>query len=151
MALNTELIKELREKTGAGIMDAKQALEESGQDMAQAEEWLKQKGLASAAKKGDRETKQGLVETYIHNGRIGAMVEVNCETDFVAKTEDFQTLAKNIAFQVVSMDPETVEELLKQDFIKDPSTSIEDLIKAAIAKLGENIVVGRFVRYELGA
>lgn len=151
MALNTELIKELREKTGAGIMDAKQALEESGQDMKAAEEWLKQKGLASAAKKGDRVAKQGLIETYIHNGRIGAMVEVNCETDFVAKTEDFRMLAKNIAFQIVSMDPETVEALLEQDFIKDPSITIGDMIKAGIAKMGENIVISRFDRYELGA
>ena len=150
MALNTDQIKELRTKTGAGVMDAKQALEEANGDMAKAEEWLKQKGLASAAKKGDRETTQGLVESYIHNGRIGALVEVNCETDFVAKTEDFQALAKDVAMQVAAMGPENVEELLEQEFIKDPSHKISDLVKGAIAKVGENIVIGRFTRFELG-
>ncbi len=151
MAVNTELIKELREKTRAGVMDVKQALEESDGDMAKAEAWLKQKGLASAAKKGDRETGQGLIEAYIHNGRIGALVEVNCETDFVAKTEDFQTLAKDVAMQVAAIGAENVEELLEQEFIKDPSHKISDLVKGAIAKLGENIVIGRFTRYELGS
>lgn len=150
MAINTELIKELREKTRAGVMDVKQALEESNGDVAKAEEWLKQKGLASAAKKGDRETSQGLIASYIHNGRIGALVEVNCETDFVAKTEDFQELANNVAMQVAAMDPENVEALLEQEFIKDPSHTIADLVKGAIAKLGENINIGRFTRYELG-
>src|SRR5690606_19119990 len=143
-------IKELRQKTRAGVMDVKQALEESNGDMAKAEEWLKQKGLASAAKKGDRETSQGVIATYIHNGRIGAMVEVNCETDFVAKTDDFQNLSQDIAMQVAAMDPENIEALLEQEFIKDPSHKISDLVKGAIAKLGENIVIGRFVRYELG-
>lgn len=151
MALNTQQIKELREKTSAGVMDVKQALEESNGDMAKAEEWLKQKGLASAAKKGDRETSQGVITTYIHNGRIGSLVEVNCETDFVAKTEDFQELANNIAMQVAAMDPENIEALLEQEFIKDPSHTIADLVKGAIAKLGENIVIGRFTRYELGS
>ncbi len=151
MPLNTDLIKELRAKTGAGIMDAKNALEQSNNDMAKAEDWLKEKGLASAAKKADRETSQGVIEAYLHNGRIGAMVEVNCETDFVAKTEDFQQLCRNIAMQVAAMSPEDVEALMEQEFIKDPSQKISDLVKAAIAKLGENIVIGRFVRYELGA
>ena len=97
MALNTEQIKELRAKTGAGVMDAKNALEESNGDVAKAEQWLKKKGLASAAKKSERETKQGLIDAYVHNGRIGALVEVNCETDFVARTEDFQNLCHDIA------------------------------------------------------
>lgn len=151
MAINTEQIKELREKTRAGVMDVKQALEESNGDMAKAEEWLKQKGLASAAKKGDRETSQGVVTSYIHNGRIGALVEVNCETDFVAKTEDFQVLASNIAMQVAAMEPENVEALMEQEFIKDPSQTIADLVKGSIAKLGENINISRFTRYELGS
>lgn len=151
MAINTEQIKELREKTSAGVMDVKQALEESNGDMAKAEEWLKQKGLASAAKKGDREASQGLVETYVHNGRIGVLVEVNCETDFVAKTDDFKALAKDVAMQIAAMNPENVEALLEQEFIKDSSQTISDLVKGAIAKMGENVVVRRFERYELGA
>lgn len=151
MPLNTDQIKELRSKTGAGVMDAKNALEQSGGDLNKAEEWLKQKGLASAAKKSERETKQGLVDAYIHNGRIGVLLEVNCETDFVARTEDFKQLCHDIALQIASMDPATVEELLGQDFIKNPSETIQDLVKGAIAKLGENIVVSRFTRYEVGA
>jgi elongation factor Ts len=151
MAMNMDDIKALREKTGAGVMDAKNALEASSGDMAGAEEWLKQKGLASAAKKSDRETGAGLIDTYIHNGRIGVMAEVNCETDFVARTDDFKGLCHDLCLQIASMSPESVDELLGQDFIKNPSNTINDLVKGAIAKLGENIVVRRFVRYELGA
>lgn len=151
MPINTEDIKKLRDKTGAGVMDVKQALDESGNDLAKAEEWLKQKGLASAAKKSDREAKQGLVDAYIHNGRIGVLVEINCETDFVARTDDFKQLCHDVALQIASMNPESVEELLDQEFIKNPSDKISDLVKAAIAKLGENILIGRFTRYELGA
>jgi elongation factor Ts len=150
MAINMELIKELRAKTGAGVMDAKVALEEANGDMAQAEEWLKQKGINSAAKKSDRVTKQGLIDAYIHNGRIGVMIEVNCETDFVARTDDFKQLCHDLALQVASMNPESVEALLDQEFIKNPSTKIVDLVKSAIAKVGENIVVARFTRFELG-
>ena len=150
MALNTEQIKELRAKTGAGVMDAKNALEESNGDVAKAEQWLKKKGLASAAKESERETKQGLIDAYVHNGRIGALVEVNCETDFVARTEDFQNLCHDIALQVASMNPENVEELLKQDSIKHSSQTIQDMVTATIAKLGENIVISRFTRFELG-
>ena len=151
MALNTDQIKELREKTGAGVMDVKNALESTEGDMVKAEEWLKQKGLASAAKKSERETKQGLIEAYIHNGRIGAMIEVNCETDFVARTEDFKKLCHEIALQVASMNPQNVQELMEQEFIKETSTSIEQLVKGVIAKVGENIVIARFQRYELGS
>lgn len=151
MPINMDDIKTLRAKTGAGVMDAKTALEQSSGDMAKAEEWLKQKGLASAAKKSDREAKQGLVDAYIHNGRIGVLVEINCETDFVARTDDFKQLCHDVALQIASMNPESVEELLDQEFIKNPSDKISDLVKAAIAKLGENILIGRFTRYELGA
>lgn len=151
MPLNTDQIKELRAKTGAGVMDAKTALEESNGDVAKAEEWLKQKGLASAAKKSQRETKQGLVDAYIHNGRIGVLLEINCETDFVARTDDFKQLCHDVALQIASMEPESVKALLEQDFIKDPSQTILDLVKGAIAKIGENIVINRFVRYELGS
>jgi elongation factor Ts len=151
MAINTEDIKKLRDKTSAGVMDIKQALDASNGDLAKAEEWLKQKGLASAAKKVDRETKSGLIDSYIHDGRIGVLVEVNCETDFVARTDDFKALCHDVALQIASMDPENVDALLEQDFIKDPSTTITNLIKGVIAKVGENIVVARFIRYELGA
>lgn len=167
MATNTELIKELRNRTGAGIMDCKEALDETNGDVDYAETLLKEKGIASAAKKAGRDTEQGLIETYIHSGgRIAAMVEVNCETDFVARTEEFSKLAHDIAMQVVAMDPKAVnidqsdnesasdkEEgyfLLGQPFIKDPSKSIQDLINETVGKLGENIRVRRFQRYSLG-
>ncbi len=143
-------IKELREKTGAGIMDAKKALVEANGNMAEAEEIIRQKGLTKAAKKSDREMKSGLVYTYNHLGRVGVMVEVNCETDFVAKNEEFTALAKEIAMQVASMNPGSVEELLSQEYIRDSSQTIDDLIKALIGKIGENMNVRRFVRFELG-
>ena len=143
-------IKELREKTGAGVMDAKKALEEAKGNMAKAEELIAQRGLTKAANKADREVKSGRVYAYIHStGRVGAMVEVACETDFVANTEDFTSLCKEIAMQVASMDPADVEVLLAQDYIRDGSKTIGDLVKALIAKTGENIKVIRFVRFRL--
>lgn len=167
MTIAKESIMALREKTGAGIMDAKRALEETGGDMAGAEAVLAKKGLAAAAKKSGRVANQGLVEPYIHGGgRIGALVELNCETDFVARTEEFRTLAHEIALQVVSMSPEYVGDeedapesgptgeemrLLHQKFVKDDSRTIQDLITEAVAKLGENIKIRRFSRFELGA
>jgi elongation factor Ts len=178
MNITVDMVKELREKTGAGIMDAKRALEETGGNMSEAAAVLQQQGLARAEKKAGRTASQGLVEPYIHGGgRIGTLVEVNCETDFVARTEDFRTLAHDLAMQVAAADPKyvsaddipaseldaAVEELgdkdaaverlalLAQPFIKDPGTSIEALIKDHIARLGENIVVRRFARFELGA
>ncbi len=165
--ITTAMVKALREQTGAGVMDAKRALESTGGDMAKASEILKEQGLARAAKKAERVAGQGLVEAYIHaGGRIGAMVEVNCETDFVARTDDFKRLTHDIAMQVAATKPRIVgneqempegeqipdeEILLKQPFIKDPSITIQDLVKNSIAKLGENIVVRRFARFELGA
>ena len=143
-------IKELREKTGAGVMDAKRAWEEARGSMAKAEELIAQRGLTKAANKADREVKSGRVYAYIHStGRVGAMLEVACETDFVAKTDDFGTLCKEIALQVASMNPADVSELLAQDYIRDGSKKIEDLVKALIAKTGENIKVVRFVRFAL--
>lgn len=143
-------IKQLREKTGAGVMDAKRALEEAGGNMAKAEELIAQRGLTRAAAKADREVKSGRVYAYIHStGRVGAMVEVACETDFVANTEDFTILCKEIAMQVASMDPADVEVLLAQDYIRDGGKKIEDLVRALIAKTGENIKVIRFVRFGL--
>ena len=160
----TEQIKELRERTGAGIMDCKRALDEANHDMADAEKLLKQWGLAAVGKKAGREANAGLIESYIHaGGRIGALVEVNCETDFVARTEDFKTLAHDIAMQVAAMAPTRLSAddpsmdgadgdvpLLDQAFIRDQSRTIQDLVNEAIARLRENIVVRRFVRFELG-
>ena len=167
MAVTTEQIKALREDTGAGVMDAKRALEESNGDMAKAKAILREKGIAAAAKRADRETSNGVVESYIHGGgRVGVIVELNCETDFVANTDNFRTLAKNIAMQVAAMNPQVVsaddpdrakfegsdEEvvLMAQTFIKDSSSTIGQLVQDAIASTGENIRVRRFARYELG-
>ncbi len=164
--ISTSMIRELRDKTGAGIMDSKRALEAAGGDSAKAEDLLREKGLASAANRSGRAVSEGVVESYIHKGgRIGAMVELNCETDFVARTDDFQDLARNLAMQVAAMSPlfvdrEAVPEdasdvsdeqlLLEQDYIRDAGTKIGDLVKQLSAKTGENIVIGRFSRFELG-
>lgn len=166
MNITTADIKALRDSTGAGIMDSKRALEEAGGDIERAQDILREKGVASAAKKVDRETEQGVIECYIHSGgRIGAMVEVNCETDFVARTEDFKALAHDIAMQVAAMNPGFIAEseipegedvnpqescLLQQPFIKDPGMTIDELIKELIGKLGENIRIRRFSRFSLG-
>jgi len=151
MGVSLDQIKQLREKTSAGVADCRKALEEAGGDFEKAEELLKSWGIDKAASKADREAGQGLVETYIHSGgKVGAMVEVNCETDFVARTDEFKTLAHEVAMQVSAMDTKDVEELLEQEYIRDSSKKIGDLVKEAIAKLGENIVIKRFMRFELG-
>lgn len=191
-----EMVKELREKTGGGIMDCKRALQEAAGDMEKAVDLLRQKGLSVAAKKSVRETKEGIIGTYIHGGgKIGVLVEINCETDFVARNPEFQELVKDIAMQIAASNPmyirreeipsgvlekerdifkaqaretgkpehviEKIAEgkiekffadscLLEQPFIKDSSIVIRDLISQKIAKVGENILVKRFVRYQLG-
>lgn len=150
MAVDTKLIKELREKTSAGINDCREAIEEAKGDLKKAEEILQKKGFEKALKKGDRETGQGLIESYVHAGRIGVLVELQCETDFVARTDEFKKLAHEIALQVSSMNPKTADELLKQEYIRDSSKTIDSLVKECIAKLGENIVLGRFHRIEIG-
>lgn len=150
MAIDVNQIKELREQTGAGIADCREALEEANSDMAKAKEILKKKGLDKAGSKSDREVKAGVVETYSHGGRVGVLVEVLCETDFVAKTDDFKNLAHELALQIASMKPESVGELLEQDYIREPGKTVETLIKEVIAKLGENIQIGRFERIGLG-
>lgn len=150
MSLNIDDIKRLREETGAGIADCREALEEAKGNFEKAKEVLKTKGLDKASSKSGREVKAGLVETYSHNGKVGVLVELLCETDFVAKTEDFKTLAHEIVLQIASMAPENVEELLKQEYIRDNSQTIDSLIKAAVAKLGENIQIGRISRIALG-
>lgn len=165
MAISIDNIKALRERTQAGVMDCRTALEEAAGDLDKAATILRGKGLSTATKRADRETNQGLVEAYIHGGRIGALVEINCETDFVARTDIFKTLAHDIAMQVASMAPEVIAPadlladaagppeqmaLLAQPFIKDSSKSIQDLINEAITSTGEKIEVHRIVRYGLG-
>ena len=195
MAITADAVKELRELTGAGIMDSKRALEETGGDLDKAVALLRERGVAAAEKKSGREAREGLVSSYIHTGgRIGVLVEVNCETDFVARTEQFQKLVRNIAIQVAGLRPLYVSvesipaeelEAKKADLLADPATqarpenvrdkivegqlkkwladvvlleqpyrdtdkSVQDLITDAIATIGENIRVRRFVRFELG-
>ncbi len=149
MAIDVDLIKQLREETGAGIADCREALEQSKGDVSQAKELLKKKGLDKASAKSDREVKAGVVETYAHGGKVGVLVEVLCETDFVSKTDDFKTLAHEIALQIASMKPEDTEELLNQEYIRDNSQTVDSLVKAAIFKLGENIQIGKFSRIAL--
>jgi elongation factor Ts len=162
-----EEVKRLREATNAGVMDCKRALDETGGNFEKAVKYLRDQGVAKAEKKSDRETSQGLVDSYIHaGGRIGVLVEVNCETDFVQKGDLFKQLVHDIALQIAGMSAtlavneedlpadaegnpeETV--LMKQPFLKDGSRTIEQLVKEAIAKTGENIRIRRFTRYELG-
>ncbi|OGE16142.1 translation elongation factor Ts [Candidatus Daviesbacteria bacterium RIFCSPHIGHO2_12_FULL_37_11] len=148
--MNLDDIKKLREETGAGIADCKEALSLSKGSLEKAKEWLKAHGMDKAAGKSDREVKQGLVEVYSHNGKVGVLVELLCETDFVAKTGDFKNLAHEIALQVASMNPSEVEELLKQEYIRDNTMTIDQLVKSVVGKLGENIQIGRFERIALG-
>jgi elongation factor Ts len=168
--VTTDMIKDLREKTGAGIMDCKRALQQTDGDLEGAAEILFQQGYEKAEKKAEREARDGLVEVYIHTGgRIGALVEVNCESDFVARTDDFKALAHDIAMQVAATDPlyVCVEDmpqesdsddeldpaevcLLSQPFIKDPQKTIQDIITETVARVRENIKVRRFARFELG-
>ncbi len=144
-------IKQLRKITKARIMDCKKALEEAGGDLAKAQDIVAKKGLARAEKKLDRETKAGFIAHYIHNnGLIGALVEIQCETDFVSANEEFRKMAGNIAMHAVAMNPANKEELLAQDYVKDPEMTIQGLIKSTSGKIGENMVLARFVRYEVG-
>ena len=195
MEVSASTVKELREKTGAGVMDCKKALAECAGDLEKAVDYLRRKGLAAAAKKGSRVAAEGLVGAYIHpGGKIGVMVEINCETDFVARTAEFQGLLKDVAMQVAAANPRYVRReevcaeelerersiyqrqaldsgkpekvvekivegkmerfyseicLLEQAFIKDPDRKLSDVIQEAIARLGENIQVRRFARYQV--
>ncbi len=196
MAISAALVKELREKTGAGIMDCKKALAENDGDIEKSIDYLREKGLSAAAKKTGRITSDGLINSYIHaGGKTGVLLEVNCETDFVAKTDDFQNLTKDISMHIAASNPqylvredvpvETLEKerkilrnqaletgkpekvvdkivtgrlekfysencLMEQSFVKDPDLTIEDVRKEAVAKIGENIIIRRFVRFQLG-
>jgi elongation factor Ts len=166
MAISAADVKKLRERTNAGVMECRNALAETGGDFDKAAELLRIKGMAKADKKSDREANQGLIETYTHGGRIGALVELNCETDFVARNENFRALARDVAMQVVAMNPRYIsaeeraegiaaddpdhQALLDQVFVRDSKRTIGDMVKEQIATLGENIVVRRFARFELG-
>jgi len=166
LKISTQIIKELRDQCGAGIMDCRSALLSTEGNVASALELLKEKGLLKAKKKAERATTQGLIEAYIHTGgHIGAIIEVNCETDFVARTDEFKELAHCLAMQVAAMSPQFVSReevtegadiepetacLLLQPYIKDPTKTVQDTIVETIARVGENIRVSRFVRFELG-
>jgi len=165
MQVTVDQIKELREATGAGLMDCKKALVEANGDIEAAKEVLKERGYATALQKSNRALGSGLIEAYMHaGGRIGALIEINCETDFVARTDDFKTLAHDIAMQVAATNPvyitaeeasgdEIAEEvsLLSQPFIKDPQKTVQDVIVEVVSKVGENVGVTRFSRFEIGA
>ena len=145
-----EMIKKLREETSVSVADCKKALEESGGDYDKALDWLKKRGAEIAEKKAERETAQGVVESYVHGGgKVGVLVTLLCETDFVARTDEFKTLAHEIALQISAMAPIDVDTLLKQEYIRDPKLKIEDLIKQTIGKIGENIKVKEFSRLEI--
>jgi elongation factor Ts len=147
--MKTEEIKKIREITGAGVMEIKKALEEAKGDFDRALEIIRERGLVKAEKKADRQTSAGLVVSYLHNDRIGVLLEIHCETDFVARLEDFRTLARDIGMQIAAMEPEDVESLLKQSYIRDEKITVADLIKGVIARTGENIRVEKFCRYAL--
>ena len=166
MAISTEDIRRLREATGAGVMECKRALDETGGDFDQAQKLLKTRGAIIAQKKADRAALEGLVDSYIHpGGRIGVLLEVNCESDFVARSDDFKQLVRDLAMQIAAMAPlrigteadlaqDGVEDdqiLLKQAFIRDPSATVEDRINETVGRVRERIVVRRFARFELGA
>jgi elongation factor Ts len=166
LEITTASVKELRDKSGAGIMTCRNALLEAEGDAEKALQILKEKGILKAQKKAERTANQGLIEAYIHTGgRIGALVEVNCETDFVARTDEFKELAHDLAMQVAAVPPQFITQdeaskeddidletacLLLQPYIKDPTRTVQDLVLETIAKVGENIKISRFARFELG-
>lgn len=148
--ITLEQIKQLREETNLPIVDCKKALEEAKGDLEKAKQLLKARGVQIAEKKQAREVGEGLVETYLHpNGKVGALLDVRCETDFVARSAEFKNLCHELALQVASMNPETAKELLKQPYIRDPGKTMQDVLTEAIAKFGENIIVKRFSRFEI--
>ncbi len=148
--IDLQLLKKLRDETAASIADCRRALDEASGDYKKALAWLQKRATEIAAKKADRETSQGLIEAYIHQGgKVGVLVELLCETDFVAKTDEFKHLAKEIGMQVAAMDPKDVAQLEKQAYIRDGSQTIEDLVKNVIGKIGENVTIKRFIRFEI--
>lgn len=149
--ISTDLIRELRDKTGAGVMRIKTVLDEVKGDEKKALAVLKKEGFEKVAKRADRDTGQGIVISYIHHSnKVGVLVEILCETDFVAKNELVMNLGKEVALQIASMNPENNKELENQDFVKDTSKKVSELVKDVIAKTGENVKIGKFVRFEIG-
>ena len=146
MELTTDSIKQLRDATGVSVMQCKKALEEAGGDLEKAITILKKHSSASALKKAERELAAGAVGSYAHDGNIGAMVLLSCETDFVAKNPEFAALARELAMQAAAMDPETTNDLLAQPYIKDETKTVRDLINGATQKFGERVEVSRFAR-----
>ena len=142
-------IQKLREITDAGVMDCKRALEEAGGDFDKAIAVIHEKGITKAEKKGERTTGAGILQSYIHNERVGVLLELRCETDFVARNEIFKELARNLAMHIAAMNPESVESLMSQNYVKDEALTVEALIKSVIAKTGENIRAEKFCRYEI--
>lgn len=150
MQISLDLLKKLREETSAGVADCRQALEDARGDYGNAKKLLIERGLEKAAKKAGKETSQGLIESYVHNGRVGVLVELRCETDFVARTDEFKHLAHELVLQIASMSPKDVNDLLKGQYIRDTAMTIDDLVKQVVAKVGENITIGQFTRISLG-
>jgi len=173
IAATADEIKRLRAETSCGVIDCKKALEEAKGDFNQAKELLRKRGLEMAAKKSDRQAKEGRLEAYIHNGnKIGVIVEVNCETDFVARSEDFCKFTRDVALHIAALNPKYIKKedvpadvllkegdkeayikancLLAQGYVKDPGKNVQDLLNELVAKIGENIIISRFVRYKVG-
>lgn len=144
-----DVIQKLREITGAGVMECKKALADAGGDFERAKQIIHERGLVKVEKRADRHTGAGLIQTYVHNERIGVLLDLRAETDFVVRSEPFRELAREIAMQIAAMGPETPEELLKQPYIRDESKTVGDLIKEVIARVGENVRVNKFYRIEL--
>lgn len=147
--MDSKLVVKLREMTGAGVMECKRALEKAGGDLDKAVEFIHEAGILKAESKKERKTGAGFLYSYIHNERVGVILEVRAETDFVVRSDPFKDLAHNLAMQIAAMNPTDVDELLKQPFIKNDSQNIADVIKGVTAKVGENIKVEKFCRYEL--
>ena len=151
MMSTVDNIRQLREETSCGVIECKKALEESKGDFQKAKDILRKRGLEMAAKKSDRVAKEGRVEAYIHTGnKIGVVVEVNCETDFVARSEDFIAFTKNLAMHIAALNPENVQALLAQPFVKDAGKTVQDLLNELVSKIGENTQINRFVRFKVG-
>lgn len=150
MNISLDLLKKLRNDTSAGVSDCRQALEDTNGDFEKAKKLLLERGLEKAAKKEGKETTQGVVEAYVHQGKVGVLVVIRCETDFVARTDEFKHLAHEVALQICSMNPKNTEELLAEPYIREPQLTIAALIKQVVAKVGENITVAKFTRMALG-
>jgi len=151
MNFSLDLLKKLREETSAGVSDCRQALEDANGDYEEAKKFLMKRGLEKAAKKEGKETNEGAVVSYIHaNGKVGVIVALHCETDFVGLNDEFKKLGHEVAMQIAAMNPKDTEELLKSAYIRDSKLTIADLVKVVISKVGENIVIGKFSRIAIG-